>query len=259
MARLFFALEVICPWPEILPKGRYLNEKERHQTLAFLGEKDPDSILEELKACDLSPLIIGPAGFFDTCLFLPKKHPRTACWHAVWLTLKEPLFAIQKVLTNHFVPDETRDFLPHVTLARQPFDKSSWEKAFTPLPVYGSAIHLYESLGNLTYVPLYTIPLVAPFEEQEHTADMAFCIRAKNINELFYNAAIALSFTFPPFLDFFAKDAEYKNLDEVIGGLNMMIAHADSLIGCPVKAVSFHGEAKVGKDNLLEWEMIVDV
>lgn len=259
MARLFFAIEITCPWPEILPKGRLLKATARHQTLAFLGEHDPKSIIEEMDACNLSQLDIGPTGIFDRSLFLPERSPRVVSWHVEWLTQKEPLYELQKELMHHFVPHDTREFLPHVTIARQPFDKKSWENIFYPLPLYGSAICLYESVGDLSYLPLHVIPLVAPFEEKEHTADLAFCIRGKNMQELFFNAVVALSFSFPPFLGFLSRESLYTTLDEVIRGLNLIIAHADSAIGCPVKAVSFHGKAECREDNLLEWEMIVDV
>ncbi len=258
MARLFIALEVQAPWPMEFPQGRLLREKERHATLAFLGESDPKKVIEDLNAIDLSPLTIGPAGIFDKCLFLPKRYSRTVSWHVHFLTEKEPLYNVQKALISHFVPNETRDFLPHVTVARKPFNEKAWQEAFTPLPLYGSHIHLYESVGNLTYVPLYTKSLIPPFEEKEHTADIAFTVRARNMHELYLHAAIALSFTFTPFVGYIDIESKEETLEEVVSRLNTMIAHADSNEGCPVKAVSYHGELKQDK-NLLEWEMIVDV
>jgi len=38
-----------------------------------------------------------------------------------------------------------------------------------------------------------------------------------------------------------------------------MVAQADQEIGAPFKAVSFHGNIVKKNNQLLEWEMIVDV
>jgi len=46
-----------------------------------------------------------------------------------------------------------------------------------------------------------------------------------------------------------------SDLNEIVYALNAMIARADSEIGCPFKAVSFHGT----ENQTNEWEMIVDV
>ena len=55
--------------------------------------------------------------------------------------------------------------------------KQEWLDHFTPLPFFVKAIHLYQSLGNLQYQSLWESPLLSPFEELEHTADIAFLIR----------------------------------------------------------------------------------
>ncbi len=257
MTRLFFALETACPWPENMPEGRLIKEEMRHMTLAFLGEKDPKETIEQAKAIDCSSLHIGPTGIFDGTLFLPERSPRTVSWHAELLTQIEPALALQKALTSYFLPQEKRPFLPHVTIARAPFKMASWQKAFYPLPMYVKALHLYESKPELMYEPIYTVPLLAPFEETEHTADIAFTLRAVNFKELYYTAFIALSFTYPPFIPFFDKEAPCTTLDDIVSSLNRLIAHTDSTLGCPMKAVSYHG--KVEGDKFLEWEMIVDV
>jgi hypothetical protein len=58
---------------------------------------------------------------------------------------------------------DERPFLPHVTLARRPFRAIEWEEAFKPLPCWVEAIHLYESLGNLTYKPIWSHPFTIPW------------------------------------------------------------------------------------------------
>jgi len=238
MTRLFVALELDAPWPEKLPAGRIIEAK--HMTLDFLGEADPEEALQNMHRYQLK---IGPVGYFDKCLALPKRHWRALSWHMVLFTQKE-------IAT---------DILAHATIARKPFDLAAWQKAFIPLPFVATAVHLYESLGNSRYKSLHTHDLVHPFEEMEHTADIAFKIRAEHIHELYFTAAIALSFHYTPFLQYIEKDGLYTTLDEVVSKLNTMIALADSAQGCPLKAVSYHGEVRTREDGVLEWEMIVDV
>ncbi len=236
MTRLFFALEIVCPWPQNLPKGKILLEQDRHMTLAFLGEQEPDAVMQDIVKYQLK---IAPIGYFDQCQFISS----VVCWHMKLLSQKEI----------------AKDLLPHVTMAREPFDKKAWQETFVPLPFIANAVHLYESLGNSRYKSLKKITFIQPFEEFEHTADIAFFVRAQNMQELYFTAAIALSFHFLPFLQFIQKDVRFTTLDEIISSLNTMIAHADSTFGCPLKAVSYHGEVIIRKDSLLEWEMIVDV
>ena len=71
------------------------------------------------------------------------------------------------------------------------------------------------------------------------------------------HAQVALANEFPPFLDFMDQECG-EELDGVIAALNRMISQADATLGCPVKAVSFHGDLRE-EDGLLIWEMIVDV
>ncbi len=243
MKRLFYGLEISCPWPQKLPKGRIISEPMRHMTLAFLGNQDEAAVKERFNELDFSPLSIGPSGYFDKILFFSN----VVSWHPVILTEKEALEDIQKLLTI-----EEKSFTPHVTLARAPYDGDGWKEGFTPLPFIGSAIHLYESKGSLTYVPIATLPLLLPFEEIEHTADRAFKVRGKTLQDLFHNAQVALAFTYPKFCKFFHNTAS-------IEGLNKMITAADAEYGCPVKAVSYHGDIKESSDGIFEWEMIVDI
>jgi RNA 2',3'-cyclic 3'-phosphodiesterase len=110
----------------------------------------------------------------------------------------------------------------------------------------------------LEYQSLWEIPLLSPFEEFEHTADIAFLVRGTTPQELHRNAQLALAFKFPKILPFFSKRLQ-DTLDEIIIALNEMVGKADAECGCPFKAVSFHGQIKAEEENLLHWEMIVDV
>lgn len=261
--RVFFAFETQAPWPEDLPPGRLLKAEDRHLTFAFLGEVDASQLLQKLNECP-SPLFkVGLTGFFSKCLFLPPLHPNVVAWNIQWLDE-------DKQLTNyraHFLEwlksigfqakDTNPNWLCHVTLSRKPFLKEPWLHSFTPLPLFISNIHLYESLGHSLYKPLWTFPLISPFEEIEHTADIAYLIKGENLRQIYLHAFTALAFRFPAFLAY-KKTTNFENLDDVIIGLNEGIAEADAHIGCPFKAISFHGQIEQ-HHSILKWEMIVDV
>lgn len=261
--RLFFGLEVQAPWPSHLPRGRLLDESHRHLTLAFLGNIPYQPLLKLLDTFPKPPISVGSVGYFDSCLTLPPRHPHVVAWHVHWSDDNTPIIAFQKSLMEWLFlneyPTDSREWKPHVTLCRQPFNPRDWEKAFRPLPLFTGSIHLLESIGNLKYIPIWTASIPHPFEEIEHTADLAFKIRGENLQQIYLHAFTALAFKAPEFLDFFISIPSIHSLDEIIFALNDMIAKMDGAIGCPMKAVSFHGEIITLPDSLLQWEMIVDV
>lgn len=258
--RLFFGIEVRSPWPEELPKGRLLDPMHRHMTLAFLGNVPSTPLLEQLPALPPPPFHLAPVGFFDVCLFLPPCHPNVVAWHVNWIP-SEPLLDYQQTLSrfllDHAYSLDERAFLPHVTLARWPFDQAAWEKQPFKLPVMGTALHLYESVGNLTYTPLWSLPFLLPFESFSHTADIAFKVRGSDLHQLYVHAQMALAFEHPALLDYLDTSAPSDH-DSLIAQLNSILGHADSDVGVPFKAVSYHGLA-LQQGTYLEWEMIVDV
>lgn len=261
--RLFFGVEVQAPWPAKLPLGRHLHENQRHLTLAFLGNIPYAPLQELLSHLPQLHLTVGLTGYFDTCLMLPLRHPNVIAWRAHWYEADNALVHFQKEFSHWLTVQgyklDQREWLPHATLARRPFDPHAWKKTFEPLPFYTKAIHLYESTGQLNYVPLWSYPLQEPFEEIEHTADMAFIIRGQTLSELYHNAFTALAFKQPALLTFFEAQTHLSSLDDVIIALNAIVGRADSVIGCPLKAISFHGEIAHLDDTTLQWEMIVDV
>jgi len=261
--RLFFGLEVQAPWPESLPHGRILDEKHRHLTLAFLGDTDWTKLKEALQTFPTPSFKVGFVGQFDQCLFLPPRHPRVVAWHVDFLEEDSPLITFYETLIvwlkeKGFSPDTRHNFTPHVTLARAPFNERVWQKKFTPLPLLLKDIHLYESVGHLKYESIWSSSLLAPFEEISHTADVAYWIRGENFDQLYRHAEVALATTFPQILPYLRKQNGIENLDDVIIALNELVAIVDQAISSPFKAVSFHSHLEE-KENVLHWEMIVDV
>ncbi|MBA2367807.1 MAG: hypothetical protein H0V82_02140 [Candidatus Protochlamydia sp.] len=262
--RLFFGLSVEAPWPSTFPPGRLMEESFRHLTLAFLGETDLSKIEALFPSLPPFPLDIGLGGRFDRLLFLPPRHPHVVAWHVEWLGEGSLLDQYQHTLTewlknSGFALNEKNSFLPHVTLCRSPFDIKPWRKCFSSLPLFASALHLYESLGNSRYQSLWSKPLVPPFKEIEHAADIAFQVTGNSYPHLYLNASLAIAFNFPPFLDYIGPSEVISNLDQCIMALNDALSRLDVDIGSPFKAISFHGEAELTENGFLKWEMIVDV
>lgn len=262
--RLFFGIDVSAPWPEELPEGRILDESSRHLTLAFLGKVDFAQLSLVLPTMPQPHFKLGLAGWFSECLFLPEKHPHVAAWQVEWFDDPAPLLDFYQRLNEwlkeqNLLPREPQHFLPHVTICRSPFLVKQWKKAFEPLPMAMRTIHLYESFPQSHYESCWEIPLKAPFEEIEHTADIAYIIRGENPQQLFNHAFAALAFKYPPFLPYFIPGSKEDSLEEIIMKLNEVVAKTDAEVGCPIKAVSFHGTIEQEKDQTLSWEMIVDV
>lgn len=268
MKRLFFAFDLLAPWPNELPRsGRLLAEDDRHMTMAFLGQADYSKLKPLLQEIPLPPFKVGLAGYFDKILFLPKQHPRVAAWHMAWLDDPEPFLSYLQCLHTWlrqagFLVDsrEGESFLPHITVCRAPFDFAEWRKMFYKMPCALGSFHLYESLGQLRYQSLWSHSLASPFEEIEHTADLAFKITGENLQELFCHAFVALAFKDPRLLKYYREEnVPIGNIDDVITQLNAIVSHMDTVEGVSIKAVCFHGDVIQEKDGLLTWEMIVDV
>lgn len=259
--RLFFGWEVDAPWPSDYPEGREIKENSRHLTLAFLGNISFSKLKPHLSQFPIPFFKVSPVGICDKLLFLPEKSPRVVSLHIQWLTHKNGLLDYQKKILEWLktlnYPIDERPLLPHISLARSPFDQKKWEEYFTPLPLSAQSIHLYESMGNLHYEKRWTMTLLSAFEELEHTADIAYTIRGETLQDLFYHAAIALSFKFPTLVTFIPQSVSCSSLEDIIQQLNLLISYADMAIGCPFKAVSYHGEIR--HNQIKEWEMIVDV
>lgn len=264
--RLFFGIEVKARWPEELPTGRLLYDHDRHLTLAFLGTIPWPPVEALLRSIPIPSFKVGLAGIFDQCLFLPPRKPSCVSWHVSWLEKALEFEHYQKSLSNFLVERKLiankvhdRDFLPHVTLCRPPFSFTEWRHAFHAMPMITESLHLYQSLGRSRYRPIWSHRILPPFEEIDHTADIAFRIYGESLEEIHLHAMTALAFEDPRLIPLIKRNCSSESLDEIIIALNTLIAESDQNYGSPFKAVSFHGEIVKRGDGVLTWEMIVDV
>jgi 2'-5' RNA ligase len=260
--RLFFGAEIVAAWPLHFPPARIIDEQYRHMTLAFLGKKSLSHILHAVQEAPVPSFALSPSGVSRKWVFLPNvEAPRVIAADAEWLSNGSLFLTYQTTLEewlkkNQFVHQDNRPFFPHMTIARGTFDIETWKKFPCEIPFYLTSIALQESLGYSHYKPVWRHRFTAPFEEIEHTADIAFLIRGNDFSELYTHASLALAFKFIPFLRYFSPKT-LSSLDDVVKALNELITRIDYEMGTPFKAVSYHDEIK--EKNYLEWKMIVDV
>jgi 2'-5' RNA ligase len=263
--RFFFGLELECPWPSLEPKGRVIQSADRHVTLAFLGEQEEEELLFLLKEVPADTLSISPSGIFTKCLFLPTRYHHCVSWEIEWKTENEPIHTFTNNLHSWLVkklksmPQKKGEVHFHTTVCRRPFQEKEWKKAFKPLPVIAKALHLFESLGHSKYLSRWQRAFFLPVVEIDHTADIAFLIRGKTLQDIYTNAQIALAMNFPQFIPYFEWEDTIHSLDECIAKLNQIVAKVDSALGSPIKAISYHGELIQKNTTIYEWEMIIDV
>ncbi len=261
--RLFLAFEIAAPWPEKHPKARFLREQDRHITLVFLGDVAWEPMPQRLDKMPKPTFHLSPAGICDNFLFLPPRHPRVVSYHIFWKTAGEALASYQDEVSSWFSEKgykiNKRSFLPHVTIGRSPFAVSAWKKHFQALPCIAKNLHLYESFEHLHYKPIWTFPMVAPFEQIDHTADLAFRIRGNTLRDLLIHSILALAFHDPTILEIDFPKESPDSLDEIIALLNRVISESHDKFAYKFKGIFHHGEIKKRKDNLLEWEMSVDL
>lgn len=190
--RLFLAFEVCFPELEGLPQGRVIARKDLHMTLAFLGHLPWEQVSKDMEDLPRPKFSVSPAGMFEKVLFLPQKKPRVVAWSASWQSQQNNILLYQQQLTSWLkgrgYPLEKRKFLPHVTVARAPFSQQEWEESFLPWPVFAKSLHLYETVGNLCYEPVWTHSLQVPFEKEPGLLK----IYGESFEDLFSHSFIAL-------------------------------------------------------------------
>ncbi|MBN1914803.1 MAG: hypothetical protein JW769_02810 [Parachlamydiales bacterium] len=261
--RLFFGFSVEAPWPDSFPSGKIIFPEFRHLTVAFIPEYSGK--VEELVSLVPSfPFSLGKVGLFHRCVFLPKREMRVVAWEGRWLDGGEEVTdwqnrLIAKLVEKKIIENLQRETLFHMTISRGKFSPIEWEKSFFPLPMMITHIQLYESLGNSHYRILWKHPFIRPFEGREHTADMAYIIRGRDLKEIFHHAFIALAFSFPMLSSYYKPMPSRSSLEEIIIDLNTIVADVDREIGIGIKAVSFHGQLQKKNDRFFEWEMVIDV
>ncbi len=248
--KLFFAAEIAAAWPQQLPDGRLIKPEFRHMTLSFLGMTDRKALMDKIDDVPLPSWRLPPCGIFQKWIFLPVDTPRVVAAVPTFLEGEKELLDYQKKLSSS-------SFLPHVSVSRDPFDKEAWERFSCQIPFFVQGIALYKSLGHSTYQLLWGHPSPAPFEEIEHTADIAYKIRGENYSQLALHAVLALSFSFPAFIKYLKNIPAVSSVQDIVTLLNRCIAEIDILEGIGLKAVSYH--ATIEQNEFLEWTMIVDV
>lgn len=252
MKSLFIGLRALLP-PLCLPKGRYLEPSDLHLTLSFLGNKDAEATLKILSSFDFKWSGFAPLGICEKILFLGE----VAAFDCAIITKQERVNQIKKELDTLFSLTDLKSFIPHITLARKPFDQKQWEKFSQKTPAIFTHLHLYQSLGFSKYAPLFTLDFPLPFEEVHHTADYAYHVYGETFTTLYLHAIYAISYKFPSLFPFAAfKDC--SDIDQVIFELNRWISTADITIGSELKAVSYHHDITFDH-GIMRWEMILDV
>ena len=252
MKRLFFGLEPILPSLD-LPKGRLLQEKDRHLTLVFLGNKEQTKVLDYLQKHFTNPFSFSPLARSDSLVFLSS----VAALNIHFLTQKDPLIELKNTVSQAFNIEDPREWISHITLCREPMEKRSWEEYNLDIPCLFKAFHLYESLGHSSYKPLWSSPIPPVYRQLPHTADYAFEIYGFDFTGLFIHACYAISLEFP-LLFSMMQPFECNSLDDVIDRLNAWISRVDIEKGSPIKAVSHHAKLNHHQGKLI-WEMILDV
>ncbi len=137
------------------PRARWVQIEGAHLSLKFIGEV-PDSLLDAIRPA-LAPMR-APAPIeieYRGCGFFPNAHRPRVFWVGVNApaTLAELATEIERVLVPLGVPRESREFQPHLTLARfhHPSECGELRRAIVQIavPEFGRTVarefHLYQS------------------------------------------------------------------------------------------------------------------
>ncbi|MCX6112793.1 MAG: hypothetical protein NTY22_05875 [Proteobacteria bacterium] len=160
--RLFWGFEITAQWPQFPRDGRQILPKDRHATIAFLGNVDYDMLKPFIN--NYEPEInIQPSGIFNRLILLPnEKKSRIISLGGHINNLDMCMTEVNRIKKGMsmlgFKIDE-RDWLFHVTIARKPFNIKLWKGLNILIPFRLSGICLYQSIQSLIYEKLHTFPI----------------------------------------------------------------------------------------------------
>lgn len=261
--RVFFAFEVHAPWPISLPQGRVLNLSGRHLTIAFLGDVEYSSLEKILKSFPPPKIRTGLTGKFDRCLFLPPQRPNVVSWHVKWFDQHLDLGLYQKELADWLSKNDfhvklhNEGFLPHVTLSRRPFHFREWREAFEVLPLYIKDIHLYESKSGLNYTPLWSYPLLAPFEVEQGAKGKTITVRGESLTSLLNHCITGIAFSHPGLLAKYPESIAIQDVSELLPIVEDLLIRAgkkDPTLPLNCNTV----EEPKFEDHLFTWKVILN-
>lgn len=233
--RLFLGFEVDAPWFKNMPKGRMVAPESRHLTLAFLGEIDCGKRLKHLEHMPVFPCKVGAAGICKELIYLPVKKPNAVALSFKWLTQEELVLRFQQELTvwlqtfGYLASSGESVFLPHVTLARRPFQTREWTEIFYPLPMITTHLHLYESVGQLCYKPIWSKRVLQPISRMvlPQNTCTAFHLMANSYKDLWIHAWLGVSFIYPQVILENFSDCVFEDLEGVEEKLNSILKDFD--------------------------------
>jgi hypothetical protein len=266
--RCFIGFAVEGPWPASTLRDPLLLS-DRHLTILFLGQQPLTILLERCRRWHpqlwSAPLLIA-----ESWLRLPKEDPHVLALSTPPCTQADTLTHLideGRALFDPAPPPEGeigreegrgqppgRSWLPHVTVSRDP-DQEANPLA---LPLWCADLHLYRSLPNRTYEPIWTWPIPRAFEEFDHPADRAFRCRGRTWPELALALLWALSQQVPELVQGAARCAQAASQADAVRILNQLLSEADARSPIPWKAVTFHGRVEQHKEGMV-WEVVVDV
>lgn len=236
LKRLFFGYEVEAPWFSPMPKGRILAQENRHLTLAFLGEVSYEKLFQQLDEAPKFPFSVGAAGICLELIYLPKRRANALALNFKWLTQEALMLRFQQELViwlqdkGYSAAHSTEQFLPHVTLARRPFDSLAWDETFYPIPLITTHLHLYESVGSMCYKPLWSRRVLSPIVRKDLSDDsqVVFSLKGCSYEDLWTHAWLALGFIWPEVVFEIVEGWRFENQKDAENKLNRILKTSGS-------------------------------
>jgi hypothetical protein len=266
--RCFIGFAVEGPWPASTLRES-LRLSDRHLTILFLGQQPRTVLLERCRRWH-PQLWSGPLLKAESWLRLPQEDPHVLALASAPCTQADALIHLideGRALFDPALPSDDQmgrpgghgqtpgwSWLPHVTVSRDP-DQQADPLA---LPLWCADLHLYHSLPNRTYEPIWTWPIPRAFEEFDHPADRAFRCRGRTWPELTLALLWALSQQVPALVQGAALCAQASSQADAVRILNQLLSEADARSPIPWKAVTFHGRVEQHLEGMV-WEVVVDV